>query len=235
MGELFIVSTPIGNLEDISLRAIRILKEVDLIACEDTRKSKILLGRYDIHTPLTSFHEYNKVSKSGNLIKLLKGNKRIALVSEAGTPGISDPGFYLIRLAIRENIKVIPIPGPSALLAGLVVSGLPTDSFIFYGFLPRKGSKRKKWFEKLGQEEKTVVFYESPYRLLATLEELMPVTETRMIAVGRELTKKYEEVRRGTAEELEAYFKLHSPRGEFVLIVAGRDYSYKFSQPLGVP
>ena len=226
MGELFIVSTPIGNLEDISLRAIRILKEVDLIACEDTRKSKILLGRYDIHTALTSFHEYNKVSKSGSLIKLLKENKRIALVSEAGTPGISDPGFYLIRLAVKDNITVVPIPGPSALLAALVVSGLPTDSFIFYGFLPRKGSKRKKWFEKLGQEEKTVVLYESPYRLLATLEELMLVTETRMIAVGRELTKKYEEVKRGTAEELEAYFKLHSPRGEFVLVVAGRDYSY---------
>ncbi len=221
MGELFIVSTPIGNLEDISLRAIRILKEADLIACEDTRKSRILLGRYDIHTPLTSFHEYNKVSKSGSLIKLLKGNKQIALISEAGTPGISDPGFYLIRLAVKDNITVVPIPGPSALLAALVVSGLPTDSFIFYGFLPRKGSKRKKWFAKLGQEEKTVVFYESPYRLLAALEELMPVTETRMIAVGRELTKKYEEVRRGTAEELKEYFTLHSPRGEFVLVVAG--------------
>lgn len=220
------VSTPIGNLEDVSLRALRVLKEVDLIAAEDTRKTKILLSRYDIHTPLTSFYDYNKTYKSRNLIELLKKNKEIALVSEAGTPGISDPGFYLIRMAIEENIKVIPIPGPSALLAALVVSGLPTDSFTFYGFIPRKGRKRKEWLEKIVREEKTVVFYESPHRLLATLEELIPVTGERLVAIGRELTKKFEEVRRGTAETLKEYFTQHPPRGEFVLVLAGRDYRF---------
>ncbi len=224
MGEVFVVSTPIGNLEDITLRAIRILKEVDLVACEDTRKTKILFSRYGIRTPLTSFHEHNKIARSISLVKLLKENKKIALVSEAGTPGVSDPGFYLVRLAVKNNIKVVPIPGASAVLAGLAASGLPTDCFTFYGFPPRKGKKKKEWLEKIRAEAKTVVFYESPHRLLDTLERLIPAVQGRLIAVGRELTKKYEEIQRGTAEELKEYFTSHSPRGEFVLVLAGSAY-----------
>ncbi len=221
MGELFIVATPIGNLEDMSFRAVRILKEVDLVAAEDTRKARILFDRYDIHTPFTSFHDHNKISKSRELINQLKINKKIALISEAGTPGISDPGFYLVRLAIQENIRVTPIPGPSAFISCLVVSGLPTDSFSFYGFIPRKGKKRKEWFKQIREEKKTVVFYESPYRLLKILDELAPVTEDRIIVIGRELTKKYEEIKRGTAKELKEYFEINNPRGEFVLVLSG--------------
>ena len=225
MGDLFIVSTPIGNLEDITLRAIRVLKEVDLIAAEDTRKTKILLGRYDIHTSLISFYEHNKIPKTRELIKLLKKNKQIALVTEAGTPGISDPGFYLIRQAVKDGVRVIPVPGPCAILAALVISGLPTDSFAFYGFLPRKGKKRKEWLSKIRDAKKTIVIYESPYRLISTLEELVSVTEDRIIVIGRELTKKYEEIKRGTAEELKEYFEKYPPRGEFTLVIAGTDYS----------
>jgi len=223
MGALFIVSTPIGNLEDITLRAIRVLKEVDLVAAEDTRKAKILFGRYDIHSPLTSFHEHNKIFKTREIIKQLNANKQIAIITEAGTPGISDPGFYLVRQAVREGVKIIPVPGPSAMLAALVVSGLPTDSFSFYGFLSRKGKKRKEWLSKIKQDNKTVILYESPYRLLATLKELIPAVENRIVVVGRELTKKFEEVKRGTAEELKEYFEKNPPRGEFVLVIAGKD------------
>ena len=224
MGTLFIVSTPIGNLEDISLRALRILKEVDLIACEDTRKAGILLKRYEVHTPLTSFHDHNKETKSKALLKRLEGNSRIALISEAGTPGISDPAFYLVRLAVKNSIEVVPVPGACAALAALVISGLLTDCFTFYGFLPRQGKKREKWLAEIERQGKTVIFYESPYRLLATLEDLIPVTKNRIIAVGRELTKKYEEVKRGTARELSEYFRVNSPRGEFVLVLAGAAY-----------
>ena len=222
MGELFVVSTPIGNLEDITLRAIRVLKGVDLIAAEDTRTTKILLSRYHIPARLTSYHEHNKKFKSEHLVRYLKENKNVALVSEAGTPGISDPGYYLIRLAIQQGIKIVPIPGPSAFLAALVVSGLPLDSFVFYGFVPRKGGKRKKWLREIEEESKTIVFYESPYRLLSTLKDLIPVTGERILAIGRELTKKFEEFKRGKALELKEYFEKHPPRGEFVILVNGK-------------
>ena len=215
---LYIVSTPIGNLSDITYRAVEVLKSVDLIACEDTRKTKILTSAYGITTPLTSYYEYNKIAKGDYLIKLLREGKRIALVSDAGTPGISDPGFNLIRSALDAGIKVISIPGPTAIISALSLSGFPTHNFFFEGFLPIKSGGRKKRLEWLKGLEATIVVYESPHRLLKTLGDMREVLGDRKIALVREVTKKFEEVIQATPEELIKIFEARKPRGEFVLI-----------------
>lgn len=220
-GVLYVVSTPIGNLEDITLRALRILKEVDLVAAEDTRRTGLLLKHYQIDNQLSSYHDFNKERKALELIGLLKSGKSLALVSDAGTPGISDPGYLLIKLAIQEGIEVVPIPGVSAILAGLVVSGLPTDRFSFEGFLPPKSTKRKKKLESLITEQRTMIFYESPHRLNQTLAEIFNVFGDREIVVARELTKKFEEIKRGKVVEIKEYFLKKRVRGEIVILLAG--------------
>lgn len=215
---LYVVSTPIGNLGDITYRAVEVLKSVDLIACEDTRHARILTRHYGISVPLTSYYEYNKVMKGDHLIKLLKEGKRIALISDAGTPGISDPGFTLIRDALNAGIKVISIPGPTALISALSISGFPTNKFVFEGFLPPKSGARKKKLQSLKKLEATVVLYESPHRILATLQDMQEVLGNRKIAIAREVTKKFEEVIRGDIATLRSTLKASKPRGEFVVI-----------------
>ena len=204
-GTLYIVGTPIGNLEDISLRALRILKEVPLIAAEDTRKTRRLLSRYQISTPLTSYYEHNKVSKLPWLLTALQGGD-LALVSEAGMPGLSDPGFELINAAIAEGIPVVPVPGPSAVTTALVVSGLPSASFIYLGFLPRRKGDRRRLIDSLEKEIRTVVAFEAPHRLNATLSDIAVILGDRRLTVCRELTKLYEEVFRGTADQALKHF-----------------------------
>ncbi len=216
---LYIVSTPIGNLKDITLRAIEVLKSVDLIAAEDTRHSKILLNHYQIKTPLTSYYEYNKITKGGYLLGLLKEGKNMALISDAGTPGISDPGFAIIKMAIENNIPVCAIPGPSAIIAGLVISGLATDKFIFEGFLPPKSAARQKRLQELSQEKRTICFYESPHRLLKTLNDILETLGDVNVVCVRELTKKFEEVKRGRVSEIGQYFTNKKPRGEFIIYI----------------
>ena len=219
MGTLYIVSTPIGNLEDITLRAIRVLKEADLIACEDTRHTKILTSRYGITTPLVSYYQYNKIKKADLLIARLKDGKKIALISDAGTPGISDPGAYIIRLAIENNIPITTIPGPTALIAALVVSGKPTHKFIFEGFLSNKSSKRRKRLKELKEEKRTIVLYESPHRITKMLADLLDIFGDVEIALARELTKKFEEIKREKVSALLQHFTATAPRGEFILII----------------
>ena len=216
---LYIVSTPIGNLKDITLRALETLKSVDLIAAEDTRHTKILLDAYEIHKPLTSFFEHNQDRKTEQIIGLLKSGKNIALVSDAGTPGISDPGYPLIRRAREEDIKMEVIPGVSALITALTASGLPAHGFIFEGFLPPKSGARRKKLETFKAEERTVIFYESPHRLLKTLKDIVEVLDNPAIVCARELTKKFEEIKKGPAAEMLAHFTRHAPRGEFVLLI----------------
>lgn len=220
-GILYLVGTPIGNLDDITLRALKILKEADLIAAEDTRHTRKLLSFYDIHTPLTSYFEHNKKVKGDYIILLLKQGKNIALVSDAGMPGISDPGEDIVREAVSEGIKVYPIPGPSASLSALVVSALPTARFVFEGFLPRDKKERKERLGLLKEETRTIILYESPFRVIDTLEELWDSLGDRQGAAAREITKKFEEVTRGSLKEITAYFKEHPPKGEFTLVVAG--------------
>jgi len=219
LGTLYIVATPIGNLEDITLRAIETLKQVDLIAAEDTRHTKILTDHYGIKIPLTSYFEHNRVAKGDYLIGLLKEGKDVALVSDAGTPGISDPGSHIIRLAIAEGINVVGIPGPSAAILGLVLSGMPTDRFIFEGFLPNKSGARRNKLSEFKDEKRTVIFYESPHRILKTLCDILEVFGDTRICVMRELTKKFEEILRGKASEMIAHFKQSKPRGEFLVIL----------------
>jgi 16S rRNA (cytidine1402-2'-O)-methyltransferase len=221
MGNLFIVATPIGNLEDITFRAVRILSEADLIAAEDTRRTKVLLARYNINTPMTSYHRFNIRSKTPYLIKLLKQGKNIALVSDAGMPGISDPGYELIKESIDQNIRVEPIPGPSAAITALAVSGLPTDKFVFEGFLPKKPGKKTKKLKELKTQQGTIIIYESPYRIVKTLEDIKEVLGNRQVAVCRELTKKFEEVIRGKAGDVLEKFREHRPKGEMVVVVEG--------------
>ena len=218
-GTLYIVSTPIGNLEDITFRAVETLKTVDLIACEDTRHTKILLDRYEIKTPTTSYFEYNKVRKTEYLLKVLQEGKSVALVSDAGTPGISDPGYKIIRMCIDNNIPVMPIPGPSALLAALVVSGKPTDKFTFEGFLSNKTGKRKNQLTRLKEEDRTAVLYESPHRIVQFLEDVLAVYGDIEIVLARELTKKFEELRREKVSAAIEHFKANKPRGEFIVIL----------------
>jgi len=217
-GTLYIVATPIGNLQDISLRAIETLKGADLIACEDTRHTKILLERYSIRRKLISYYEHNKLKRIPQLIGYLKEGKRIALVSDAGTPGISDPGYRIIREAIDNDIDIEVIPGPSAAIAALALSGMPTDRFVFEGFLPNKGERRKRKLATLKSEERTIIVYESPHRVLATLNDMQEVFGDIKVACIREITKKFEEVKRGYISDIVTYFNGKKPRGEFVII-----------------
>ena len=222
MPNLFIVATPIGNLEDITFRAVRILSEVDLIAAEDTRHTRILLSKYNINTPLTSYHKFNIRAKTPYIISIIREGKNLALVSDSGMPGISDPGYELIKAAIDAGIKVEPIPGASAAVTALAVSGLPTDRFIFEGFLPRKPGKKKKILGSLRNEARSIIIYESPYRLMKTLEEIKEVFGERQIAVCRELTKKFEEIVRGKAGEVLEKLRDSRVRGEIVLVISGQ-------------
>lgn len=224
MGTLYVVGTPIGNLEDITLRALRVLKEADLIAAEDTRTTRKLLTHYDIHTPLTSFHEHSRPAKREQLLETL-GEKDVALVSEAGMPGLSDPGYKLIREAIELGIPVVPVPGPSALTTALAISGLPTDSFLFLGFLPRRQGERRRLLASVVNEPRTLVAFEAPHRLQASLKEMAEVLGDRGVAIGRELTKRFEEVWRGSLREAIAHFEETPPRGEFTLVIAGAEES----------
>ena len=222
-GRLYICGTPIGNLEDISFRVLRILKEVDLIAAEDTRRTKKLLHYYEINTPMSSYHEHNELEMTERLIKELKAGKDIALVSDAGMPEISDPGSLIVKRAIKLDILVFPVPGPTALISALVVSGLSVDRFVFEGFIPRKGKERKSFLDNIESQERTIVFYESPYRLLDTLKELNKVLKGRKIAVVRELTKIHEEKYYGTSKKVYELLKDKEIKGEIVLVVEGRD------------
>ncbi len=219
-GSLYVVSTPIGNLDDFTYRSVEVLKQVQLIAAEDTRRTRILLNHYQIKTPLASYHTHNQEKKGRQLIDLLKEGKDVALVSDAGTPGISDPLYHLVQLALNDAVTIVPIPGPSALLAALTVSGLPMDRFIFEGFLPLK-KRRKTRLQELSQERRTLVLYESPHRIRKTLKELHEVFGNRKAAVARELTKMHEEVMRGTLEELVALGKDKNWKGEITLVIAG--------------
>ena len=219
MSVLYIVATPIGNLEDISLRAIRVLREVNLIAAEDTRKTRRLLARYDIGTPMTSYYEHSKRSKLEYILERLK-QEDIALVSEAGMPGLSDPGYELVTAASERGIRVVPIPGPSAVITALVVSGLPTDRFSYLGFLPHKTAARKRLLESAAGEPGSIVVLETPHRLRAALEDIRLVLGDRRIAVCRELTKRFEEVYRGTVSQASEHFR--TPRGEFTLVIEGK-------------
>src|SRR3981081_3125167 len=219
---LYLVATPIGNLEDITLRALRVLKEVDLIACEDTRQTLKLLSHYGIKTRLVSYHEHNEMTKAAELVVDLEGGAKIALVTDAGMPGISDPGFRLIALAIRHHVPVVPIPGASAFLAALVASGLPTDSFRFRGFLPAKSGQRRKLLESVRECPRTQVFYEAPHRLLETLADVVEVLgNDRHVVVAREVTKLHEEFLRGrVAEVLERLKARGDVKGEITLLIA---------------
>ena len=221
-GTLYIVATPIGNLEDITIRAIRVLKEVRLIAAEDTRWTRILLDKYQILTPLTSLYDQNEAKKSGLILMKLQKGEDVAYVSDAGTPGISDPGYILVKEAIAWGIRVAPVPGSSALIAALSVSGLPMDSFVFLGFLPAKSVRRRGLLASLKQEERTLVFYESPRRLLSCLHDIDELLGEREVVVSREMTKFYEEFLRGPAGRLITDLRDVQIRGEVTLIVAGR-------------
>ena len=220
-GTLYLVGTPIGNLEDITYRAIRTLKEVQLVACEDTRQTQKLLNHYGIETHTTSYHEHNELTKSAELVMQLEQGKNIALVTDAGMPGISDPGFRLVTLAIRHHIPVVPIPGPSAFLSALVASGLPTDAFRFLGFLPSKEGQRAKALEQMRNSTRTVIFYEAPHRVLDSVQEIVQVLGAeRPVVIAREVTKLHEEFIRGTAADVLAQLKQREDiKGEITLLI----------------
>jgi 16S rRNA (cytidine1402-2'-O)-methyltransferase len=220
MGTLYVVPTPIGNLEDITLRALRVLREVSLIAAEDTRTTRVLLQHYEITTPLTSYHEHNKLTKLDALFDALAQGD-VALVSDAGMPGISDPGYELIQAALEREVRVEPLPGPNALLPALVGSGLPTDQFIYLGCLPKKARARADFLSTLADEPRTLVVYESPNRLLDTLRTVKETLGERSICVAREISKLYEEFVRGSVSDVIAHFEAHEPRGEIVLVIGG--------------
>lgn len=220
-GILYICGTPIGNLEDITLRVLKILKEVKLIAAEDTRHTKKLLNHYQINTKVTSYYEYNKIKKATYLVEMLKNSQDIALVSDAGMPGISDPGYVLVNLALKNNIKIIPIPGVSALITALVVSGLPTDKFVFEGFIPRKIKERKRYFKSIENEERTIIFYEAPHRLKRALKDMLEIWGDRKIVIARELTKMYEEIIRGKLSRVLSEINAKDIKGEITLVVQG--------------
>lgn len=223
MGILYIVPTPVGNMEDMTLRAIRILKEVDLVLAEDTRTSGILLKHFDIKNHLQSHHKFNEHGTSAQVVERLLEGQNVALVSDAGTPGISDPGFFLVREAVRAGVEVQTLPGPTAFVPALVSSGLPCDRFCFEGFLPQKKGRQTR-LESLKTEQRTMVFYESPYRLVKTLQQLAETFgEERQASVCREISKVHEESVRGTLGEVLAHFREHEPKGEIVVIVAGND------------
>ena len=218
---LYLVGTPIGNLEDITLRALRVLREVDRIACEDTRQTQKLLNHYDIHTPMVSYHEHNEMTRAAELIVDLEQGTRLALVTDAGMPGISDPGFRLVSLAVRHHIPVVPVPGASAFLSALVASGLPTDSFHFGGFLPPKRGQRRTALERIRESTRTQIFYEAPHRLKETLEDLVAVLGgARHVVIAREVTKLHEEFLRGRADELLEQARARELKGEITLLIA---------------
>lgn len=216
---LYIVATPIGNLKDISLRGIEVLKGVDLIACEDTRHTKILLDHYGIRTPTTSYFQHNQITKGTYLLGLLKQGKTIALVSDAGTPGILDPGYHIINSAIKNNIEITYIPGPAAFVNALVLSGKPSHEFLFAGFLPNRKMARQNRLKELSKLKYTLVFYESCHRILSTLADMVEVLGEKEIVVVRELTKKFEEVKRGKASDILEELIKQKPRGEFVVVI----------------
>ncbi len=215
---LYIVATPIGNLDDFTVRARDILSKADCICAEDTRVSRVLLSHYGINAEVTAYHDFNKEKATPRLIAMLKDGKNIALISDAGMPGIADPAFNLVREAIRESIPVVPIPGPSAFVAALVCSGLPTDRFVFENFLPPKSARRKRILETFKTEPRTVIFYETPHRILSVLSDMNDALGDVSVVIGRELTKIFEEFLRGTPRELLAHFAKHKPRGEMVVM-----------------
>jgi len=221
MGTLYLVATPIGNLGDMSPRALRILREACLIAAEDTRLTRKLLAHFDIHTPLTSYYEHNKLGKLESILDTLV-NGDVALVSDAGMPGLNDPGYELVRAAVEAGCNVSPVPGPSAPVAALAASGLPTDSFLYLGFLPRKTSERRELVRRINNSPYTLIFLEAPHRLLDSLADLESILGARQIAVARELTKVHEEIWRGTIPAAREHFTQNEPRGEFTLVVAGK-------------
>jgi len=220
---LYLVATPIGNLEDISLRALRILKEVDLVLCEDTRKTGFLLGHFGIKKPLVSFFEHSEVKKLPGVIAELKKGKNIALVSSAGTPTISDPGYKLVRECRKEKISITSIPGASSVINALAQTSLPHDKFIFLGYLPRKPGERKKIFERIKSLESAVVFFESPFRILASLNSIKEVLGNCRLSIAREMTKKFEEVLELNVQEAIEHFEKIKPKGEFTVIISNRE------------
>ena len=220
-GTLYLVATPIGNLEDLTYRARRILAEVDLIACEDTRHTRHMLTHYGITTPTVSFHEHNEAARTSELLQRLQRGEDVALVSDAGTPAVSDPGYPLVREAAAAGISVVSVPGPSAVMAALTVSGLPPDRFIFLGFLPRRSGERRRALEAAAALPWTLVFFEAPHRITAVLEDIEAVLGDRRVALARELTKKFEEVFRGTVADALGHLRAHAPRGEFTIVVEG--------------
>ena len=220
--KLYIVSTPIGNLEDITLRALNVLKQVDLIACEDTRTTKKLLSRYQILKPLTSYHEHNEIEKAKELLSMLQEGHSIALVTDAGTPGVSDPGYRIVKLASENGVQIFSVPGPSAAVAALSISGLPTSSFTFLGFPPKQKKQLIHYLERLKDYPETLVFYESPRRVIKTLESMAEVFGERNASLGREITKMYEETLRGTLSEIVTTLKSRDNlKGEFTLVIEG--------------
>jgi len=222
-GMLVLIATPIGNLKDITLRAVQVLKDADLVLCEDTRRADRLFKEYKITTPKEPFHDFNKEKRTPRIITKLKDGATVALISDSGTPGISDPGFYLVREAVRQDIKISALPGPSAFIVALTISGLPTDRFIFEGFLSHKAGKRRKRLQQLKAEERTIVFYESPHRMKQVLEEIQEYLGDRYICIARELTKLHEEVIRGSVSEVLEKIQAAQCllRGEFVIVVEG--------------
>ena len=223
MSKLYIIPTPIGNLKDITIRAVDLLSEVDLILAEDTRVSKKLLNYYDIDTPLYSFHQFNEHKKLPNIISKLKANHKLALISDAGTPGISDPGFLIVRECIRNNIQVECLPGATAFVPALVNSGLSIERFVFEGFLPVKKGRLTR-LNSLENETRSIVFYESPHRLLKTLKQFCDIFgETRQVSISREISKIFEENKRGSLKEILTFFEEKKPRGEFVIILSGKE------------
>ena len=223
MGTLYIVPTPVGNMEDMTFRAVRVLKEVDLVLAEDTRTSGVLLKHYDIRNTLMSHHKFNEHGTSAGIVSRLQAGQNVALISDAGTPGISDPGFFLVREAVRAGVEVQCLPGATAFVPALVASGLPCDRFAFEGFLPQKKGRQTK-LESLREEQRTMVFYESPYRLVKTLQQFAEYYGgERQVSVCREISKVHEESVRGTLDEVIAHFRENEPRGEIVIVLAGRD------------
>ncbi|MGE5138769.1 MAG: 16S rRNA (cytidine(1402)-2'-O)-methyltransferase, partial [Rudaea sp.] len=220
MPVLYLVGTPIGNLEDITPRALQVLRDVSLIAAEDTRTAKQLLAHFDIRTPVTSYYEHNKLTKLDRILQALEMGD-VAVVSEAGMPGLSDPGYELVRAALARNVQIVPVPGPSAILAALVGSGLAADGFYYLGFLPREPRLRRRLLRSVARETTTLIAFEAPHRLCETLQDLEEILDGREIAAARELTKVFEEFQRGPIPEVRRYFEEHEPRGEFTLVIAG--------------
>lgn len=230
MSKLYIVPTPIGNLDDITLRAVRVLQEVDFILAEDTRTSSFLLKHLGIEKPLRSHHKFNEHATVGMLAETIASGRNVALVSDAGTPGISDPGFLLVRTCIEHGIEVETLPGATALIPALVQSGFPCDKFCFEGFLPQKKGRMKR-LEELRDEERTIIFYESPFRVVKCLEQMAEVFGAeRMVSVSREITKKFEQTVRGTLAETAEYFRAHEPKGEFVIVLSGKGLKHRAAE-----